>query len=327
MKIVFSAFVVFLISVATFAQNKNKKTTGNPIINGWYADPEVVIYGNNYWLYPTLSAPFEQQVFMDAFSSNDLITWKKHPHILDSSIIKWVKSALWAPAAIKKGNKYYLFFAANDIHDGTKEIGGIGVAVADKPEGPYKDYLQKPLVGDIYNGAQPIDQYVFKDTDGKYYLIYGGWSHCNIAKLKSDFTGFIPFGDGTTFKPITPNGYVEGPMMFVRKGKYYFMWSEGSWAHANYKVAYAMADNVLGPFKKMGIILKQDAKIATGAGHHSVMQIPKTNDWYIVYHRRPLSETDQNHRVTCIDKMYFEANGLIKPVKMTFEGVHRRKLN
>ncbi len=309
-----------------FAQNNSNKTSANPIIKGWYADSEVAIYGIQYWIYPTMSAPFNEQVYKDAFYSSDLINWKKQPHILDSSIIKWVKSALWAPASIKKNNKYYLFLGANDIHDGTKEIGGIGVAVADNPAGPYKDYLGKPLVGDIYNGAQPIDQYVFKDKDGTYYLIYGGWSHCNIAKLKSDFTGFIPFADGATFKSITPDGYLEGPIMFIRNGKYYFMWSEGSWAHSNYRVAYAIEDNVMGPFKKMGTILEQDAKVATGGGHHSVMQIPKINDWYIVYHRRPLNQTDQNHRVTCIDKMFFDANGLIKPVKMTFKGVNQRKL-
>lgn len=318
--------VLILFFCNLFAQNKVIKKSGNPIIKGWYADPEVAIYGNQYWIYPTMSAPFNEQVFMDAFHSSDLVNWKKQPHILDSSIIKWVKSALWAPAAIKKENKYYLFFGANDIHDGTKEIGGIGVAVADSPAGPYKDYLGKPLVGDIYNGAQPIDQYVFKDKDGTYYLIYGGWSHCNIAKLKSDFTGFMPFADGATFKPITPDGYVEGPIMFIRNSKYYFMWSESSWAHSNYKVAYAIADNVMGPFKKIGTILEQDPKVATGAGHHSVMQIPKTDDWYIVYHRRPLNETDQNHRVTCIDKMFFNENGLINPVKITFKGVNQRKL-
>ena len=326
MKKSFFTALCILLCCISFAQKNSIKKSGNPILKGWYADPEVALYGKQYWIYPTMSAPFEKQVYMDAFYSNDLVTWKKQPHILDSTIIKWVKSALWAPAAIKKDKKYYLFFGANDIHDGTKEVGGIGVAVADKPAGPYKDYLGKPLVGDIYNGAQPIDQYVFKDKDGTYYLIYGGWSHCNMAKLKNDFTGFIPFADGTTFKPITPEGYVEGPMMFIRKGKYYFMWSEGSWAHSNYRVAYAIADNVMGPFKKMGTILQQDPKVGTGAGHHSVMQIPKTDDWYIVYHRRPLIETDQNHRVTCMDRMYFDQTGFIKPVKMTNEGVNQRKL-
>jgi beta-xylosidase len=303
-------------------QAKNK--SGNPIFQGWYADPEGVIFGKQYWIYPTYSAKYEQQVFMDAFSSTDLVTWTKHPRIIDTAAVKWAKKAMWAPAIIEKGGKYYLFFGANDVHEG--EIGGIGVAVADNPAGPFKDLLGKPLIGEIHNGAQPIDQYVFKDKDGQYYMIYGGWSHCNIVKLKEDFTGFIPFEDGTTFKEITPKNYVEGPIMFIRNNKYYFMWSEGGWTGPNYSVAYAVADSPFGPFERVGKILQQDPKVATGAGHHSVLQVPGKDQWYIVYHRRPLGETDGNHRVTCIDLMEFDEKGLIKPVKITFEGVAKQPL-
>jgi beta-xylosidase len=231
---------------------------------------------------------------------------------------------MWAPAIIEKGGKYFLFFGANDIHDDQKEVGGIGVAVADNPAGPFRDYLGKPLVGQIHNGAQPIDQFVFRDKDGQYYLLYGGWGHCNIARLKNDFTGFLPFPDGVTFREITPKGYVEGPTMFVRKGKYYFMWSEGGWTGPNYSVAYAVAQSPFGPFERVGKILQQDPAVATGAGHHSVIQVPGTDDWYIVYHRRPLTETDGNHRETCIDRMYFDENGAIKPVKITVKGVEAR---
>jgi len=198
--------------------------------------------------------------------------------------------------------------------------------VADKPDGPFKDYLGKPLVDQFHNGAQPIDQFVFHDQDGQYYLIYGGWRHCNIARLKNDFRGFEPFGDGTIFKEITPQGYVEGPFMFIRNGKYYFMWSEGGWTGPNYSVAYAIADSPLGPFRRIGKILQQDPSVATGAGHHSVVQLPGKDVYYIIYHRRPLGERDGNHRVTCIDLMEFDEHGLIKPVKITFEGVARVKL-
>ena len=146
------------------------------------------------------------------------------------------------------------------------------------------------------------------------------------AKLNKDFTGFVPHSDGSTFKEITPDGYTEGPFMFIRNGKYYFMWSEGGWTGPNYFVAYAMADTPLGPFKRIGRILTQDPLIATGAGHHSVMQNPKTKQWYIVYHRRPLGEKDGNHRVTCIDEMSFDENGFIKPVIISKEGVGKSKL-
>src|SRR3546814_2601438 len=101
--------------------------------------------------------------------------------------------------------------------------------------------------------------------------------------------------------------------MFIQDGKYYFMWSEGGWTGPDYRVAYAIADSPFGPFERVGTILEQDPEIATGAGHHSIIHHPKKDLWYIVYHRRPKGETDRNYRVTCIERMYFDANGRIKP--------------
>ena len=319
------AFFV-LISGSICAQQKDTAVKkNNPVFPGWYADPEGSIFGKQYWIYPTYSAPYREQVFLDAFSSPDLVNWTKHAHILDTASVTWAKRALWAPSIIHKKRKYYLFFGANDIQNNEQE-GGIGVAVADKPAGPFKDYLGKPLVNAFYNGAQPIDQFVFEDRDGQCYLIYGGWKHCNIAKLNKDFTGFLPFRDGSTFKEITPEGYVEGPFMFIRNGKYYFMWSEGGWPGPNYSVAYAVADSPIGPFRRIAKILQQDPAIATGAGHHSVIRIPGKDQWYIVYHRRPKGETGANARVTCIEHLYFDEKGFIKPVIITEQGVERQLL-
>lgn len=298
---------------------------GNPVFPGWYADPEVAVFKKNFWIFPTYSAPYEKQVFLDAFSSKDLVSWKKHEKIIDTSAVKWARIAMWAPAIVKKHKKYFLFFAANDIQS-NNEYGGIGIGVSNKPWGPYKDYLGKPLIDKFYNGAQPIDQFVFKDKDGQYYIYYGGWRHCNVAKLKKDFTGFVPFEDGSVFKEVTPEKYVEGPFMFIRNGKYYFMWSEGGWTGPDYCVAYAIADSPLGPFKRIGKILEQNPAIATGAGHHSVLQIPGKEEYYIVYHRRPLGEKDGNARVVCRDKMEFDKAGLIKPVIITNEGVMLNKI-
>lgn len=294
-------------------------TSGNPIFKGWYADPEAAVFGNRYWIFPTYSAKYNEQVFFDAFSSPDLVSWTKHNRILDTSLVKWARRAMWAPAAIEKDGKYFLFFSANDIQN-DNEYGGVGVAVADKPEGPFSDFLGRPLVDKFHNGAQPIDQFVFKDGSG-YYLIYGGWRHCNIARLKPDFTGLMPFEDGTTFREITPAGYVEGPIMLRRNGKYYFMWSEGGWTGPDYSVAYAVADSPFGPFKRVAKILQQDPSIATGAGHHSVIHVPGTDTWFIVYHRRPLGETDRNARVVCLDRMLFDETGFIKTVRITQEGI------
>jgi len=320
-------FIILMFIVggcASSSRTVTKTTSGNPVFEGWYADPEGIIYDKTYWIYPTFSDKYENQVFFDCFSSKDLITWTKHHAILDTSEVKWAKKAMWAPSVIRKNKKYYLFFGANDVHEG--EIGGIGVAVASKPEGPYKDAIGKPLINEIVNGAQPIDQFVFCDDDNQYYMYYGGWGHCNVVRLNENLTGLIPFADGTVYKEITPEKYVEGPFMMRHNGKYYFMWSEGGWTGPNYSVAYAIADSPLGPFKRIGTILQQDATIARGAGHHSIIHPKGSNDYYIVYHRRPLQERAANNRVTCIDKLTFDEQGFIQPVKITFEGVAKKKL-
>lgn len=296
------------------------ETSGNPVFPGWYADPEAAIFGTNYWIFPTYSARYEEQVFFDAFSSPDLVHWTKHPHVLGTNAVTWAHRAMWAPSVVEKEGKYYFFFGANDIQN-DQQRGGIGVAVADRPEGPYRDLLGRPLLDHFEHGAQPIDQFAFHDPSGGYFLIYGGWRHCNIARLKPDFTGFEPLSDGEIFKEITPEGYVEGPYMLVRNGKYYLMWSEGGWTGPDYSVAYAIADSPMGPFKRIGKILQQDPNVATGAGHHAVFKVPGRDQYYIVYHRHPLGDHDGNHRVVCIDRMEFDDQGLIKPVKITFEGV------
>ena len=163
-----SFFILLSVFFLTSCDN-TKKMSGNPIFEGWYADLEGIIYDNTYWIYPTMSDRYENQVFFDCFSSKDLVNWTKHENILDTSNVKWANKAMWAPSVIKKGDKYYFFFAANDVHEG--EIGGIGVAVSERPEGQYKDLIGKPLINEIVNGAQPIDQFVFKDGDD-YYMYY-----------------------------------------------------------------------------------------------------------------------------------------------------------
>ena len=322
----------------------------NPIVPGWYADPEIRIFAGQYWIYPTLSdesggafvppylsaaqqkmrtkpdmrPEYLKQTFLDSFSSPDLVHWTKHPHALDVRDVPWAAYAVWAPSAIEMGGKYYLFFGANDVHPG--EVGGIGLAVSDKPGGPFKDALGHPLIPAVHNGAQPIDPFVFRDDDGQVYLFYGGWGHCNVVRLASDLKSIRPYADGSTWKEITPPGYVEGSFMIKRNGVYYLMWSEGGWTGPDYRVAYAMGPSATGPFKPMGTILAQDFKVANGAGHHSVVNVPGTDDWYIVYHRRPLGDTNGDHRQLAIERMTFNADGTIAPVTMTTGGVAPRPL-
>jgi hypothetical protein len=328
-----------LVTVAMMAVG-TAATAENPIVPGWYADPEIRQFAGNYWIYPTVSevpanapAPvlsvqqkamrarrkdepgFLAATYLDAFSSPDLMHWTKHPHILSTAVVAWAAFAIWAPSVVQADGRYFLFFSANDIHQG--DLGGIGVAVGDGPAGPFRDYLGKPLIGDIQNGAQPIDPMVFRDDDGQFYLYYGGWGHLNVVRLKSDMTQLEPFADGTTFKEITPGGYREGSFMIKRRGIYYLMWSEGDWTGPNYQIAYATGPSAIGPFSEKGVILASDEHVARGAGHHSVVNEPGTDKWWIAYHRRPSSETDEGHRVLAIDRLEFKPDGEIKAVRMT----------
>ncbi|WP_432841871.1 family 43 glycosylhydrolase [Dactylosporangium sp. CA-092794] len=288
---------------------------GNPFTDGWYADPDIAVYGDTFWVYPTTSKSYAEQTYLDAFSSTDLVTWTKHSNVLTTAGVSWASSAMWAPAPIQRNGRYYLYFAANDIQNNSS-LGGIGVTVADNPAGPFRDAIGKPLIGQFFNGAQPIDQDVFVDDDGQAYIYYGGWGHANVARLNADMTSLGTFPDGSTFKEITPSGYVEGIQMFKRNGTYYLMWSEGAWTGPDYSVSYAMSSSPAGPFTKLDKVLAQDSAVAKGSGHNSVVNVPGTDTWYIFYHRRPLSETDGNHRQLAYDRMTFNADGTIPRITM-----------
>ncbi|WP_201002082.1 glycoside hydrolase family 43 protein [Paenibacillus glycanilyticus] len=303
----------------------NNLTSGNPVFPGWYADPEARIFEGRYWIYPTYSALYEEQLYLDAFHSDDLVNWTKVERVLDEKDFQWAHKAVWAPSPIESNGKYYIYFSANDIQS-NDELGGIGVGVADRPEGPFLDAIGKPLIDRFHHGAQPIDPHVFRDEDGQVYLYYGGWGHCNVVRLGEDMISLLPFEDGTVYREVTPKDYVEGPCMIKRNGRYVFMWAEGGWGGPHYRVAYALAESPLGPFERIDTILQQDPEVATGAGHHGYLQIPDTDEYYIVYHRRPLTETAANHRVVCIDKLTFNEDNTIRPVKISFEGVAARKL-
>ena len=328
------------------------QATTNLSRQGFYADPEIRLFAGEYWIYPTSSSPVSDaqpnrtfnplqqklrtgpvihpvyllHTSLDAFSSPDLVHWTRHPDVLDIKNVPWAAYAIWAPTAIHRNGKYFLFFAANDIQKSDTFLGGIGVAVSDTPGGPFVDALGKPLIGQFHNGAQPIDPMVYQDDDGSIYFYFGGQGHCNVARLARDLKSVIPLPDGQLFKEITPAHYTEGPFMIKRRGVYYFMWSEGDWGDSSYGVAYATSSSPTGPFKPAGKILSTDPAVANGPGHHSVVHIPAASAggdpdlWYIVYHRHPLGTTGINERVMAIDRMRFNPDGTIAPIHMTAAG-------
>ena len=288
-------------------------TIKNPIVDGWMADPEARWYEGQCWIYVT-----HGRNNLTAFSSPDLMTWEKHENIIDMSGFSWIKNCVWAPTIINHNSKYYFIFASNNIQS-DDEYGGLELAVSDNPAGPFKSVLEKPLISKFINGAQPIDAHLFRDDDGEIYLYYGGWGHCNVARMNESLTGFLPLdAAGTLFKEITPPKYVEAPCMLKKDGIYYFMWSKGAYGNASYGALYCSSDSPLGPFDTDSPLLVSQPPVAEGPGHHGYLYYEPLDQWLAVYHRRYLDDPGIYHRMLCIDKMSFN-NGKMDTVIMTNE--------
>ena len=300
----------------------------NPVLAGYFADPEI-LYSNKtkkYYLYPT-SDGFTgwSGNYFKAFSSDNLTEWKDEGIILQlGKDVSWTDRNAWAPCIVEKKIKgkykyFYYFTAAQKV----------GVAVSDHPAGPFKD-LGKPLLADRPEGVnrgQVIDPDVFTDPrTGKSYIYWGNGFMAG-AELNKDMTSIKP-GTQTILKP--DRTYREGTYVFYRKGKYYFMWSEDDTRSENYRVRYATSDSPLGKFTipENNLILAKDSLQGIfGTGHNSVVQVPGKDEWNIVYHRFSypdgikMGDAAGFNREVCIDKLEFNTDGSIKPVKPTHKGV------
>ena len=258
------------------------KTYNNPVLNGYYADPDILYSEKNkkYYIYPT-SDGFRNWsgTYFKTFSSMDLINWKEENVILDlERDVGWAKRNAWAPCIIEKkidGRfKYFFYFTAAQQ---------IGVAVSDDPEGPFVD-SGKPLIDKFPEGVtrgQHIDPDVFWDpATGKNYLYWGN-GYMAVAELNDDMISLKP---GTT-RVITPDAtFREGTTVFFRNGKYYFLWSEDDTRSENYRVRYGTTDSPTGkiniPANNL-VIAKDPAAGLYGTGHNSILQIPGKDEWYI----------------------------------------------
>ncbi|MBQ9802153.1 MAG: family 43 glycosylhydrolase [Clostridia bacterium] len=289
----------------------------NPVVKGWYADPESRVYGDTVYMYVTNSLPFDEQLNLDLVTTDDLENFKIYHDILDMSTYRGATSAVWAPTVIDKDGKYYLIFAANDIHS-EEEIGGLYIGVCDTPIGPFKNVFAdgRPLINKIYNNAQPIDAHLFKDVNGDIYLYYGGWKHMMVCKMNDTMDGFLPF-EGVEYdgiaKEITPEDYVEAPYVMVIDGKYHLMYSTGKWHNGTYCVKAGVADTPTSGFTYYADILKA-AEIADGPGHNSAFYFKGKH--YVAYHRRRVGDAYKHNRELCIDELPI-VDGKLAPVTMT----------
>lgn len=279
----------------------------NPLCKGWYADPESRVYGDNVYIYVTHSLPFEEQKNLSMFYSGDLESFKEVKDILDMETFVGATSAVWAPSIVEWKGKYYIVFAANDIHS-EEEVGGLYIGVCDTPMGPFRNIFKdgRPFLNRIMWGAQPIDAHFYREGDD-IYLYWGGWGHLIVAKMDADMKGFS--GE----REITPEAYVEAPYVMREGDRYLLMYSSGNWMDGTYRVLCAAAESAYGPFADSEEVLV-NSEIACGAGHNSAFFFKGKH--YIAYHRRFYEDKNPHHRVLCIDEMTVE-KGKILPIQMT----------
>jgi hypothetical protein len=300
----------------------------NPVLQGYYADPEI-LYSNKtgkYYIYPT-SDGFTNWAgtYFKVFSSDNLADWKDEGVILQlGKDVKWADRNAWAPCIVEKKingqYKYFYYFTAAQK---------IGVAVSDNPTGPFVD-LGKPLIDARPEGikrGQVIDPDVFTDPQTNKSYFYWGNGFMVGAELNDDMTSIKPETQ-TILRP--DKTFREGTYVIYRNGTYYFMWSQDDTRSPNYCVRYAMAKSPLGEFTipEKNVVIAKDTTVSIyGTGHHSVLQIPEKDEWYLVYHRFDypngikMGRAAGYNREVCIDKLEFNPDGSIKQVLPTHKGV------
>ena len=294
---------------------------GNPILTDVFtADPAPLVDGDTVYLYTTHDeAPPRQWLVMNdwlCYSSKDMKTWTPHGPVASKDTFDWGTHDAWAAQTIKKDGKYWLYvtLCGKDRYSGR----AIGVAVSDKPEGPFKDAIGKPLVWDSMTpgpvGWDDMDPTVFIDDDGTPWL---AWGHTMlyVAKLKPNMTEL----DGDIRMMRLPN-YTEGPWLFKRNGVYYMIYVSHILNGFHEMASYATATSMDGPWTPHGIMCRDTKN--SDCIHPGVAEFK--GNWYFFYLNGALTlangeKGDAQHRSVCMDYMYFNPDGTIQMVEQTDE--------
>lgn len=286
---------------------------GNPLFAG--ADPDAIVIDGALWVFPTSPGRTDR---LFAWSSTDLAQWTNRGEILRLDAVRWAaadrasRHYLWAPAVVSAGNKYYLYYSVGPQNPTPSRIG---VAVADRPQGPFTDSGRALLTGN--HRFEAIDPMVFVDPrSGERYLYAGGsaGARLRIFLLKPDMVTIA-----REMKIDQPRQFTEGVFMHERNGIYYLSYSHGSWRTSDYSVHYSTAPSPVGPWTYRGVILTSDAA-HQGPGHHAFVRSPVDGHWLIVYHRweRPRrSGTYRGRRSIAIERIDYAPDGTILPIAMT----------
>ncbi|MBS1906442.1 MAG: family 43 glycosylhydrolase [Actinobacteria bacterium] len=308
---------------STTAWTISAQVVKTPVLPGLYADPNIAVFGDTYYLYATTDGtPGWGGKDFYVWSSKNLVDWTRaeQPFLtLDGANgnVPWATGNAWAPTIIERGGKYYFYFSG---HNPTYNRKTIGVAVADSPVGPF---VAQPTAMILNNEAvtsgQAIDPAAFLDPQtGKYYLAWGNGSPV-IAELNDDM---ISVKAGTFQRINGLTDFREGVFLNYRDGIYHLTYSIDDTGSENYRVGYATATSINGPWTYRGVILQKNLALGIkGTGHSSIINVPGTDDWYIAYHRFAIPDGEGQHRETTIDRVPIGADGLFQTITPTLTGV------
>ncbi|MGO8765755.1 MAG: family 43 glycosylhydrolase [Limisphaerales bacterium] len=288
----------------------------NPLIMDQFgADPTARVFDGKIYLYPSHDIPsspgkgrpnwFCMEDY-HVFSSENLTDWKDYGVILDQTNVPWANPtaySMWAPDCVFRNGKYYFYFPA------TAREGGfnIGVAIADKPSGPFTPQPQ-PIAG-----ARGIDPCVLIDKDGQAYIYYA-MGRVFVAKLKDNMLELASRPMVITNLPT--RGLVEGPFAFERNGIYYLTYPHVQ--TTTERLEYSISSNPMGPFKQTGVIM-DEAPDGCWTIQHSIVQY--NGQWYLFYHDKDLSPDFDKNRSVRADYLHFNDDGTIQKVIRTLRGV------
>ena len=307
---------LLLSAIASLCLMTGMVQAQNPIIRDQFsADPTAKVFEGKMYLYPShdIPSPIDRlkkwfcMADYHVFSSDNLTDWKDHGVIVSQTHVPWLQPdsyTMWAPDCVYKDGKYYFYFPA--ALRGTEKDFAVGVAISDKPYGPFTPQMQ------AIEGVNGIDPCVLIDTDGQSYIYWAGQG-MYMAKLKDNMTELAS-------EPIQvselPDGFKEGPFVFERKGKYYFTFP---WVKdKTEKLAYCMGDSPMGPFEFKGIIM-DESPTDCWTNHHSIVEYQ--GQWYLFYHHNDYSPDFDKNRSVRVDSLSFNADGTICKVTPTLRGV------
>ncbi|MBU4436558.1 MAG: glycoside hydrolase family 43 protein [Alphaproteobacteria bacterium] len=296
----------------------------NPIIRDRFtADPAPLVVGDRLFLYVGHDQAQRDEMFNMrewlVYSTTDMKTWTSYPPIMKATDFKWAIKDAWASQAIQKNGKFY-FYAAVE-HDGTHPGKAIGVAVSDRPTGPFVDARGSALISNDMtpkgtHSWEDIDPTVFTDDDGTSWIAWGN-RQAYIAKLKPNMIEL----DGPITE-ITPPHFEEGPWLHKRGALYYLTYASlDRSTQRDEHVSYATAPAITGPWTYRGEL--------TGSGQYSFTIHPGIaqfkGDWYIFLHNAALTIGDQNgaigRRAVTVERLHYTADGALQPVAQTQAGV------